>query len=167
MVNKVILIGNVGMDPEIRTFEDGNKVARIRLATTERTFNPATQERSERTEWHTVTAWRGLAGIAEQYVRKGTQLYIEGKLRTREWQDNTGAKRYSVEIVADNMNMLGRRQEGATTGAPYTPPAASAQPAYGGRQPAAAPQARPAAASYDPAPFEGGAMDGGDDDLPF
>lgn len=109
MVNKVILVGNVGSDPEIRTFEDGNKVARINLATTERTFNPKTQERSERTDWHRLIIWRGLANVVEQYVRKGSQLYIEGKIRNNEWTDANGQKRYGVEIYVDVMNMLGRR----------------------------------------------------------
>lgn len=109
MVNKVILVGNVGSDPEIRTFEDGNKVARINLATTERTFNSKTQERSERTDWHRLIIWRGLANVVEQYVRKGSQLYIEGKIRNNEWTDANGQKRYGVEIYVDVMNMLGRR----------------------------------------------------------
>lgn len=109
MVNKVILVGNVGADPEIKTFEDGNKVARIRLATSERVFNPKTQERSEKTQWHTITVWRGLAGVVEQYVRKGTQLFISGKLNYTEWQDSTGNKRYGVEVVADELQMMGKR----------------------------------------------------------
>ena len=109
MVNKVILVGNVGADPEIRTFEDGNKVARLTLATTERVFNPKTQERTDRTEWHRLVIWRGLATVVEQYVRKGSQLYIEGKIRTNEWTDANGQKRYGTEIIVDNLNMLGRK----------------------------------------------------------
>ncbi len=111
MVNKVILIGNVGADPEVRTFEDGSKVARINVATTERIFNPQTQERNDRTEWHRVVLWRGLAGVVEQYVRKGAQVYIEGRIRSNEWTDANGQKRYGIEILADSMNLLGRREQ--------------------------------------------------------
>ena len=84
MVNKVILVGNVGIDPEVRTTESGVKVARIRLATTERLFDRQANEAKEHTEWHTVTLWRGLADVVDKYVRKGTQIYVEGRLRTRE-----------------------------------------------------------------------------------
>lgn len=112
MVNKVILIGNVGADPEIRNFENGSKVARIRLATTERLYNKETKERRDLTEWHTLTLWSGLANLAEQYIRKGSQLYVEGRIRNTEWQDSTGNKRYGVEILADVVNLLGRRGDG-------------------------------------------------------
>ncbi len=116
MINKVILVGNVGMDPEIRTLENGVKMARIRLATTERIPNRQTNEVREHTEWHTVILWRGLADVVDKYVRKGSQLYIEGGLRTRDWQDEAGNKRYAVEIAATDMKLLGRRPEGS--GAP-------------------------------------------------
>ena len=109
MVNKVILIGNVGVDPDIRATENG-KVARLRIATTERYRDRATNENREHTEWHTVMLWRGLADIADRFVHKGSQLYIEGRLRTREWTDQTGNKRVSTEILADTMNLLGRRE---------------------------------------------------------
>lgn len=112
MVNKVILIGNVGMDPEVRALEGGAKVARLRIATTERIYNRQTQETKEHTEWHTVTLWRGLADVADRYVRKGSQVYIEGSLRTREWTDKDNNKRYTTEIVANDMKMLGRRADG-------------------------------------------------------
>lgn len=112
MINKVILVGNVGMDPEVRSLETGVKVARVRLATTERIFNRQTNESTEHTEWHTVTLWRGLADVVDKYVRKGSQIYIEGRLRSREWEQD-GQKRYATEIVADEMKLLGRRQEGA------------------------------------------------------
>ena len=92
MVNKVILVGNVGLDPEVRTLEGGAKVARIRLATTERLYDRASNETKEHTEWHTITLWRGLADVVDRYVRKGTQLYIEGRLRTREWMDKDNNK---------------------------------------------------------------------------
>ncbi len=112
MINKVILIGNVGADPEVRTLENGTKVARLRVATTERIFIRETQERRDHTEWHSVTLWRGLADVADKYIRKGSQVYIEGKIRSREWEDPaTHTKRYGIEIVADVMNMLGRRSD--------------------------------------------------------
>ena len=109
MINKVILIGNVGTDPEVRSLETGVKFARLRLATTERIFDRQTNESRELTEWHTVTLWRGLADVVDKYVRKGSQLYIEGSLRTREWTDRENQKRYSTEIVASDMKILGRR----------------------------------------------------------
>lgn len=112
MINKVILLGNVGADPEIRTLESGIKVARVRLATTERIYNRTTQETKEHTEWHTVTLWRNLADVADRYIKKGSQLYIEGNIRAREWSDESGAKRSAIEIVANDMKMLGRREGG-------------------------------------------------------
>lgn len=130
MVNKVILVGNVGLDPEVRTLETGVKVARVRLATTERIFNRQTNETTEHTEWHTITLWRGLAEVVDKYVRKGSQLYIEGSLRTREWERD-GVKHYATEIVADEMKLLGRRPEGAQqTGNQQQPYQGSQQPTY-------------------------------------
>lgn len=111
MVNKVILIGNVGMDPEIRTLESGAKMARVRLATTERLYDRQSNETKEHTEWHTITLWRGLADVVDRYVRKGSQIYVEGRLRTREWMDKDNNKRYTTEILADTMNLLGRRSD--------------------------------------------------------
>ena len=111
MVNKVILIGNVGMDPEVRTLEGGAKVARVRLATTERLYDRQSNETKEHTEWHTITLWRGLADVVDRYVRKGSQIYVEGRLRTREWMDKDNNKRYTTEILADTMNLLGRRSD--------------------------------------------------------
>ncbi len=130
MVNKVILIGNVGMDPEIRTLEGGVKVARIRLATTERIYNRQTQESKDHTEWHTITLWRNLADVADRFVRKGSQLYIEGRLRSREWTDNNGNKRISIEVLADDMKLLGKRSDGAGTPADGT--SYGAAPSQGG-----------------------------------
>ena len=109
MVNKVILIGNVGVDPEVRTLESGAKVARVRLATTERLFDRQANETKEHTEWHTITLWRGLADVVDRYVNKGSQIYVEGRLRTREWTDKDNNKRYTTEILADDMKLLGRR----------------------------------------------------------
>ncbi len=115
MINKVILVGNVGADPEVRALEGGVKVARIRLATTERIYNRQTQETKEHTEWHNITLWRNLADVVDRYVRKGSQLYIEGSLRTREWTDKDGNRRFTTEIVANDMKMLGRRNEGTSS----------------------------------------------------
>lgn len=168
MVNKVILLGNVGADPEVRTFEDGNKVARIRIATTERTFNSKTQERGEKTQWHTVVIWRGLAGVVEQYVRKGSQLYIEGRLNYTEWSDATGNKRYGVEIVADSMNMVGSRRDSNQGGATPQPQAYSQpQPQNKDQYPHQqyAPSVMEAAQSQPQTGGGGYAPD--DDDLPF
>lgn len=159
MVNKVILIGNVGMDPEVRTLEGGAKVARIRLATTERLYDRQSNETKEHTEWHTITLWRGLADVVDRYVRKGSQIYIEGRLRTREWVDKDNNKRYTTEILADVMNLLGRRSD--------NPAADNSQTGYqqggyqqggyqqGGSRPAGAPtggysQPASSGASYQP-----------------
>ena len=111
MVNKVILIGNVGADPEVKYLEGGVAVANVRLATTER-YRNKNGENVDQTEWHTIVLWRGLAEIVEKYVRKGMRLYIEGRLRTRSWDDQNGNKRYTTEIWADNMQMLSYKQEG-------------------------------------------------------
>ena len=170
MINKVILIGNVGADPEVRSLEGGVKVARIRIATTERIYNRQSQEAREHTEWHSVTLWRNLADVADRFIRKGSQVYVEGRIRSRDWTDEAGNKRFAIEIMADDLKLLGRKQEG--TGAPLSgttygaaPAGAPAQPSYGSPQPGgqpaygAAPQpqqpAAPAAPAEDP------------DDLPF
>lgn len=115
MINKVILVGNVGLDPEVRTLETGVKVARVRLATTERIFNRQTNETTEHTEWHTVTLWRGLAEVVDKYVRKGSQIYVEGSIRSREWERD-GVKHYATEIVADDLKLLGRRSDAPQQG---------------------------------------------------
>lgn len=107
-VNKVILIGNLGADPEIRHLQNGASVANFRLATSETYKDKTTGERREQTEWHNVVAWRGLAEITEKYLRKGSKVYVEGKLRTRQWQDKDNNTRYTTEIVADEMTMLDR-----------------------------------------------------------
>ncbi len=114
MINKVILVGNVGADPEVRTIESGAKVARIRMVTSERIFNRQTNETKEHSEWHTVIMWRGLADVADKYVRKGSQIYIEGNLRTRDWVDKENVKHTSTEIVAYELKMLGRRQDSSS-----------------------------------------------------
>ena len=165
MVNKVILVGNVGMDPEVRTIESGAKVARVRLATTERLFDRQANETKEHTEWHTITLWRGLADVVDKYVRKGSQLYVEGSLRTREWTDKDNQKRYSTEILASDMKLLGRRPDGAQSGA-AAPQGYVAQPQGGYSAPASQPYAQPAAQpTPTPAPIAAPAED--PDDLPF
>ena len=159
MINKVILVGNVGGDPEVRTTESGVKVARIRLATSERYTDKQSGERKELTEWHTITLWRGLADIVDRYVHKGSQLYIEGRLRTREWTDTNNIKRYTTEILADNMQLLGSRGDGQGA-APAAAPSAPTQPAY--QQPAA----QPAPTAYQqPAAIP--SVQDDPDDLPF
>lgn len=111
-VNKVILIGNLGADPESRFAPSGDAICNIRLATTENWRDKSTGERREATEWHRVSFYGKLAEIAGQYLRKGSQVYIEGSLRTRKWQDQNGQERYTTEIRADEMKMLGRREGG-------------------------------------------------------
>ena len=158
MINKVILVGNVGLDPEVRALESGAKVARVRLATTERYFDKQTNEAKELTEWHTVTLWRGLADVVDKYVHKGSQLYIEGSLRTREWTDKDNQKRYATEVVATEMKLLGRRGDANAT--PMAPEYAT-QPV----QPAPAPvYQQPVAA---PAPQQIAVPQNDADDLPF
>lgn len=109
-VNKVILVGNVGKDPEVHFIEANVAVARFPFATSE-TYRSKDGERITTTEWHNVVLWRGLAEVADKYVKKGSQLYIEGKIRTRSYDDRDGNKRYITEIIADNMQMLGRRSD--------------------------------------------------------
>ncbi|MGL5684095.1 MAG: single-stranded DNA-binding protein [Marinifilaceae bacterium] len=111
MVNKVILIGNVGADPEVRYLEGGVATVNLSLATSETYKDRNTGERITQTEWHNVVFWRGLAEIVEKYVKKGTRLYIEGRLRSRSWEDQNGVKHYRTEVQADNMQMLSSRQE--------------------------------------------------------
>lgn len=142
MVNKVILIGNVGADPDVRYLDGGVAVANIRLATTER-YRNRNGENIDQTEWHNVVLWRGLAEVVEKYVKKGMRLYIEGRLRTRSWDDQNGVKRYTTEIFADNMQMLSRADDNnAPSSRPassYTAPSPAAPSAY--PQPAADMQA--------------------------
>lgn len=115
-VNKVILVGNVGKDPEIRYFDNGSAVANFPLATTERGYTAANGTQiPDKTEWHNIVCWRGLAKVVEQFVRKGGQLYIEGKIRSRTYDDQNGVKRYVYEIYVDNLEILGKRGEANTT----------------------------------------------------
>ena len=137
-VNKVILVGNLGADPEIRRTQDGRPIANLRIATSENWRDKSSGERRERTEWHRVVIFsEGLCKIAEQYLRKGAKVYIEGQLQTRKWQDQQGNDRYSTEIIADEMQMLGGRTGGgapAMGGPPQSspPPQGSPGPSGGG-----------------------------------
>jgi len=118
-INKVILIGNLGKDPEIRHLESGVSVANYPIATSEVYKDRKTGEKVTQTEWHNIVLWRGLAEISEKYLKKGDKVYIEGKLRTRSWQDQEGNNRYTTEVIADNLTMLGKnpdnRQENTTS----------------------------------------------------
>lgn len=112
-LNKVMLIGNIGRDPEVKTLDGNNgsqKVATFTLATGEK-YKDRNGELQEKTEWHNIVAWRNLADICEKYIRKGMQVYIEGRIRTRSWQDKDGNTRYTTEIMADNLQMLGKKEE--------------------------------------------------------
>ncbi len=149
-VNKVILIGNLGADPEVRHLQNGASVANFRIATSETYKDKTTGEKREQTEWHSIVAWRGLAEITEKYLRKGSKVYVEGKLRTRQWQDKEGTTRYTTEIQADEMNLLDRRADTAEGAAPM-----SAQPQRQ-QEPSGAPMASSPAAGPDEL-----------DDLPF
>jgi single-strand DNA-binding protein len=109
-VNKVILVGNLGKDPEVKHLENGIAVAKFPIATSE-SYKDKSGNRVDQTEWHNIVMWRGLAEVAEKYLRKGNQIYIEGKLRSRSWEDTEGIKRYTTEIVADQMTMLGTKAD--------------------------------------------------------
>ena len=116
-VNKVILIGNLGKDPEIMNFENNVKKASFSLATTE-SYKNRDGQKVEKTEWHNIVVWRGLADVAEKYLRKGSTIYVEGKIRTRSWEDQNSVKRYSTDIEAETFTMLGSRRDGGASEAP-------------------------------------------------
>jgi len=118
-VNKVILIGNLGKDPEIRQLETGVKVASFSLATTE-SYKGKDGNRVDQTEWHNIVLWRGLAEVAEKYLKKGNTIYVEGKIRTRSWEDKEGNKRYTTEIIGDNMTMIGSKKDNENSHASNT-----------------------------------------------
>ncbi|HZG21642.1 MAG TPA: single-stranded DNA-binding protein [Herbaspirillum sp.] len=115
-VNKVIIVGNLGRDPETRYMPNGEAVTNIAVATTESWKDKNSGEKKELTEWHRITFYRKLAEIAGQYLKKGSQIYVEGRLQTRKWQDKEGVERYTTEIIADTMQMLGSRQGGGGGG---------------------------------------------------
>ncbi len=165
MLNKVTLIGNLGADPEVKYMPTGDAVANITLATSMRWKDRQTGERKESTEWHRVVFFRRLAEIAGEYLKKGSQVYVEGHLRTRKWQDQAGLDRYTTEIVADELHMLGSRSGGTANmggdqaSSSYNAPAAS-KPDYSAQssKPANNPSNMP------PAPPT---YDDFDDDIPF
>lgn len=164
-LNKVMLIGNAGTDPEVRYLDGNTKVATFRLATTER-YKDRNGEMRENTEWHSIVAWRQSADVAERFIRKGTQVFIEGRLRTRTWADQQGAQHSRVEITVDNLQLLGRKgdnpaQADNTFASPA--PAQSGYPQGGWQQRPAAPAAPAAPAPQ--APIDLG-IDSSDD-LPF
>ena len=113
-VNKVILIGNLGKDPDVRHLENGATVANFPIATSENYKDRKTGEKVSQTEWHNIVVWRGLADITERYLKKGDKVYVEGKLRTRSWQDQDGNTKYTTEVVADNLTMLGKSPDNST-----------------------------------------------------
>ena len=152
-VNKVILVGNLGADPETRSMPSGMTVTNIRIATSESWKDKASGAQQERTEWHNIALFGRLGEIAAEYLRKGSQVYVEGKLRTRKWQDKQGNDRFTTEIIADNMQMLGGRAGGGAVGAAAERAGAASAPPRD---------------DYDqsPAPAGGGKEDF-DDDIPF
>ena len=179
-VNKVIIVGNLGRDPEIRTFPSGDQVANVTIATTDRWRDKNTGENKEATEWHRVVFNGRLAEIVGQYLRKGSQVYVEGSLRTRKWTDQaTGQERYATEIRADSMQMLGSRQGGGQQQggygnddgygeSSYEAPRRAPAPAPMQQQRPAAPAARPAPAPMSPPPQRAASgFDDMDDDIPF
>ncbi len=177
-VNKVIIVGNLGRDPEMRTFPSGDQVANVTIATTDKWKDKQSGEMREATEWHRVVFNGRLAEIVGQYLRKGSQVYVEGSLRTRKWTDQqTGQERYATEIRADAMQMLGSRQGmgggqgggyddggyGGDAGGYDQAPRRAAAP----QRPAPAPAARPAPAPAAQAPRASSGFEDMDDDIPF
>jgi single-strand DNA-binding protein len=153
-VNKVIIVGNLGRDPETRYLPSGEAVTNISVATTETWKDKTSGEKKEATEWHRIAFFGRLAEIAGEYLKKGSQVYVEGSLRTRKWQDKDGQDRYSTEIRADEMKMLGRREGGGE---------ARALPERGAAKPAPAQAGAQAGAAKKPA----GKFDDMEDDIPF
>ncbi len=152
-VNKVILVGNLGADPETRYMPNGDAVANVRLATTESWKDKASGEKREITEWHRVVFYRKLAEIVGQYLKKGSAVYIEGRIRTRKWQDKEGQERYTTEIEANEMQMLGGRQGASSSGGEVE---------YGGSVPSA-----PSGGSRQAPAKKAPSFEDMDDDIPF
>lgn len=170
-VNKVILIGNLGGDPEVRYTPSGAAVVNVNLATNE-SWTDRSGERQERTEWHRLVLWSKLAEIAGQYLRKGSKVFVEGRLQTRSWDDQGGQKRYTTEVVVNDLQMLDGRGEGGDAGAPGGPPPGGPPP--GGPPPGGPSEAGGTGGSGDYPPSGGGGGSQGaaqgaadDDDLPF
>ena len=150
-VNKVILVGNLGRDPEIKVFPSGDQVANVTIACTDKWKDKQTGEAKEHVEWVRLVFNGRLAEIAGQYLRKGSQIYVEGSIRTRKWQDQSGQDRYATEVRVDQMQMLGGRQDADS----------------GERQPSRAAPARSPAPPRAPAPSQGSGFDDMDDGIPF
>ena len=156
-VNKVILVGNLGADPETRYMPNGDAVANIRLATTESWKDKATGEKKDLTEWHRVVFYRKLAEIVGQYLKKGSAVYVEGRIRTRKWQDKEGQERYTTEIEANEMQMLGGRQNASSS--------SGGEAEYGGSMPSSS---APSGGSRAAAPAKKApSFEDMDDDIPF
>ena len=151
-VNKVILVGRLGKDPETRYMTNGEAVTNVTLATSEN-WKDKSGEKQEKTEWHNLVFYRRLAEVAGEYLKKGSQIYVEGKIQTRKWQDKEGKDRYTTEIIVNEMQMLGGKSTGGGSFEVVDRPAASA--------PSGAPDASK------PAPAKGGGFDNFDDDIPF
>lgn len=160
-VNKVILVGNLGAEPETRFMPSGGSVTNVRLATSETWKDKQSGQPQERTEWHRVVFFNRLAEIAGEYLHKGSKIYIEGALRTRKWQDQSGQDRYSTEIVASEMQMLDSRGGASNSGGYEQDYPEASDGGFGGSQ---APQSNPAS---NPAPQAPSAPLGDDDDIPF
>ena len=168
-VNKVILLGNLGRDPEIRNTQDGNKIVNLSIATSEKWKDRMSGEPRERTEWHRVVIFNeNLARIAEQYLRKGSSVYVEGQLQTRKWTDQQGVEKYTTEVVLGRfrgeLTLLGGRGEGGGAGGGYGDSMGGGYGGGGGGAPAGG-QAPAASAPASPPPMHGG--DAPDDDIPF
>ena len=155
-VNKVILVGNLGADPETRSMPSGMTVTNIRIATSESWKDKASGAQQERTEWHSIALFGRLGEIAAEYLRKGSQVFVEGKLRTRKWQDKQGNDRFTTEIIADNMQMLGGRAGGGGAGGGGS---------QGGKRGAGS--STPPRDDYDQSPAPAGGKEEFDDDIPF
>lgn len=161
-INKVILIGNLGQDPDVRYTAGGTAVANLRIATSESWRDKQTGEQRENTEWHTVVLFGKTAEIASQYLKKGRQVYIEGRLQTRKWQDKEGNERYSTEVVANDMQMLGGAGGGGGGSASY-----DGGESFGGGAPAPRAQAGGGGGGGRQAPPPPAGQDFDDDDIPF
>lgn len=159
-INKVILVGNLGADPEVRYMPSGGAVTTVSIATSQSWKDKQTGEQKEATEWHRVVFFNRLAEIAGEYLRKGSQIYIEGSLRTRKWQGQDGQDRYTTEIVANEMQMLGSRSGGTAS-------FSDAQPSGGHASPSATPQRQSAQAPQQQPGPPPAAYDDFDDDIPF
>lgn len=176
-VNKVILIGNVGQDPDVRFTASGAAVANLSLATTDSWKDKNTGQKQERTEWHRLVVFNRMAEVVQQYVQKGHKLYVEGQLQTRKWQDQNGQDRYTTEIVVKDLQMLSGGQQGGQQGGgygqqggqQYQPPMNQQRPQGGQQRPMMGPDGRPDTPQRNEAPMPGnqGGFDDFDDEIPF